>query len=283
MWRRTSTARGHRLDLSATQHRCHVGAGGHDDRDRSCQRLPTSRAAPGQAAAASYLFNLTRGMFENINERDTVTALTPSGQALAVDNTFDVFNAAAAKGIGFTDITSGENLNVLDGLDIPADAKAQDTTDVLNGFSVIVPNQSVVLNGVTTIAWAEINLATGEYIGVDADGGHEGALEFLALVGEGLELQIQVIKFFSPVVAFDVGQSSSVAYQLNVATGDQKAAAAALAIQKMQAKEGYESLIQTSETVSELLGDGRRRKNPTPLLRKYPILWTNCTKQSFRG
>ena len=134
--------------------------------------------APGQSVAALFLFNLTRGVFENLSERDTVAALSTTGQAPTVDNTYDVFVAAAAQNIPLVDVTEA-NLSILQNLDISADAKARITTDVQSGFGVVVPDQSVLLNGSPTIAWAEINLSTGEYIGVDADGGHEGAFEFL--------------------------------------------------------------------------------------------------------
>jgi len=208
--------------------------------------------APGQTLGAPFLFNLTRGMFENLIERNTVAALLPSGQTLAADNTYDVFNAATSQGIGFTDIT-GSNLGALDELSIPEDAKARITTDAQNGFVVIVPDQSVMLNGVPTIAWGEVDAATGEYIGVDANGGHEGALEFLALVGENLKLQVDVIKFFSPVAAFDSGAVLSVAYELNTAVGNQKAAAAQLKAQKQQVVDLYSSLVENAEFVSSFL------------------------------
>jgi uncharacterized membrane protein/transglutaminase-like putative cysteine protease len=208
--------------------------------------------APGQALAVPYLFNTTRGMLENLTERDVVAALAPAGQAPQVDNTFDVFQAAAAQGIGFTDIAQA-NLGALDALNLPADARARITADVMNGFGVIVPDQSVMLNGAPTIAWAEINLATGEYIGVDANGGHQGAFEFLALVGEGLEMQVQVIKFFSPVAGIDTGAVLSLAFQLSAGVGDRKEAAAELAGQKKEAEEQYKELLENSELVANLL------------------------------
>ncbi len=211
---------------------------------------PRVESAPGQAVAATFLFNLTRGMFENLIERDMVQVLVPSGETLSVDNTYDVFTAAAAQGIGFTYITSA-NLSSLDGLNIPTDSKARITTEALNGFVAIVPNQSVMLNGVPTIAWAEINLATGEYIGVDENGGNEGALEFLALVSEDLTLIANVTKFFSPVVGFDVGAVLSVSYELNVETGNQEAAKVALMNQKTEAQDEFAKALGFWENLAE--------------------------------
>ena len=69
-------------------------------------------AAPTEAAATTYAFNLTRGVFENLAERDTVAALSASQQTATVDNTYDVFTAAEAQGVGLVAITN-TNLSVL--------------------------------------------------------------------------------------------------------------------------------------------------------------------------
>ena len=179
---------------------------------------------PGESQVLPFFFNLTRGAFENTIEGNTIASLVPNGQSFAVENAYDVFVAAGAQGIGLTDVTSS-NLDALAALNIPADAKALITTEVGQGFGVIVPDSTVELNGTSTISWAEINLATGEYIGINEDGGHEGAFEFLGLVSEGLELEIKVVKYFAPVMAFDTGAVLSVAYELNAGTEGQDEAA----------------------------------------------------------
>ena len=207
--------------------------------------------SPGQSIVSPYFFNTTRGVLENLTERDTVAALSPAGQSSQVDNTYDVFNAAADQGIALIDVTPA-NLTDLDVLDLPADVKARITTDVMNGFGAIVPSHSVMLNGSPTIAWAEVNFATGEYIGVDSNGGHEGAFEFLALVGEGLELQAEVIGFFSPVAGFDAGAVLSVSYRLNVLTGDKNDAAAQLKEEVKEAKQTFKELLDTTEDLANL-------------------------------
>ena len=150
------------------------------------------------------------------------------------------------------DITSS-NLSALAALNIPADAKARISTEIAQGFGVIVPESTVDLNGTPTISWAEINLATGEYIGVNEDGGHEGAFEFVGLVAEGIELAIGVVKFFSPVMAFDTGAVISVAFELTVSNRSQPEAVARLAQQKEQAQELYKQLIENSEAVKLVL------------------------------
>ncbi|MBV9124023.1 MAG: hypothetical protein JO112_11750, partial [Planctomycetes bacterium] len=210
---------------------------------------------PGQSVAAPVLFNGTRGMFENLIERDLVAGLAQGGQAPSVDNTYDVFNAAVAQGIGLAMITP-DNLGVLDGLNLTPDAKARITADVQQGFGVIVPDQMVLLNGAPTIAWAEINLTTGEYIGVDANGGHQGAFEYLALVGEGLELQLMVIKFFSPVAGIDAGIILGFSYQLRRDLGDQVQAAKDLKDQKDKVEKLYKDLVDNGELAAMLLKEG---------------------------
>ncbi len=118
---------------------------------------------------------------------------------------------------------------------------------------MIVPESTVDLNGTPTISWAKINLATGEYIGVNEDGGNEGAFEFVGLVAEGIELTISVVKYFSPIMAFDTGAVLSVAYELTVSNRSQPEAAVRLAAQKEQAQELYKQLIENSEAVNLIL------------------------------
>ncbi len=201
-------------------------------------------APPGQAAQATFAFNFARGIFENLDERDSVAALSPNGQSAPVDNTYDVFTAAAAQGIGLITITSG-NLSQLQGLNIPADAKARIATDVANGFGVLVPDQSVLLNGSPTIAWADVNLSTGEYIGVDANGGHEGLIEFVTDVGFRFRLTEYTLEYFSGVAGFDVGGILAVSYELNVAAGvSRPLAELKLVIAATEATEEYKKAIE---------------------------------------
>ena len=140
---------------------------------------------PGLSIAGPYAFNITRGIFENLTERDTVAALSPSDQAPQIDNTYDVFNAAAVQGIGFTDITLA-NLANCDALNISGRCEGSDHDGCPKRLWRHRPRPERDAQRRPTVAWAEVNLATGEYIGVDANGGHQAAFEFLALVGEDL-------------------------------------------------------------------------------------------------
>ncbi len=88
--------------------------------------------APGVSQAEPFLFNMTRGTFENLIERNTIAAVSPGGQNSAIDNAYDVFLAAQAQGIGVIDITSS-NLAALSALNIPADAKALISSEIAQG------------------------------------------------------------------------------------------------------------------------------------------------------
>ena len=48
---------------------------------------------------------------------------------------------------------------------------------------MIVPSQSVLVNGAATVAWYEIDPTTGQTIGVTQDGGNQGLVEYAAVVG----------------------------------------------------------------------------------------------------
>jgi uncharacterized membrane protein len=198
---------------------------------------------PGQPALAALIFNTVRGLYNNITERNVAASLAPAGRAPQVDNTFDVFEAAAAQGTGFTAITGG-TIGALQGLAIPAEAKARITADVQNGFGVLVPNHTVTINGVATTAWLEVDQQTGESIGVTQDGGHQGAFEFLALSSENFEVQKALNENLGGILeGFFVGAVLRVKYELlNGITGDPALAREVIKEDKKQAEEFVEKL-----------------------------------------
>ncbi len=130
--------------------------------------------APGQATSAMMAFNSVHGLYDTIDERNTIAALYPAGSAPQINNTYDVFQAAAAAGIGQSLITQG-TLGVLDSLAISADAKARITAAVDQGMEVIVPDADVTINGTPTTAWWQYDPTTGDLIGVTEDGGHQAS------------------------------------------------------------------------------------------------------------
>jgi uncharacterized membrane protein len=208
---------------------------------------------PGQPALSAVFFNVVRGIYNNITERNVIAALTPDGQTQSVQNTFDVFQAAVAQGIGFTAITE-DSLADLQALNISAEAKARITADVQNGFNVMVPNQNVLIDGVLTIAWVEIDQNTGEFIGVTHDGGHEGLLEFFALGEENFEVQKALNEDLGGILqGFFVGSVLSLKFYFSWGiAGNGNAVARTLIKDKADAKEFVESLDK-SEIFDSLL------------------------------
>jgi uncharacterized repeat protein (TIGR01451 family) len=205
-------------------------------------------AVPGQPAMATTFFNTVRGIYNNITERNVIADLAPAGQSPQMQNTSDVFEAAAAQGIGFTEITS-DSLLQLDSLNISAEARARIATDVQNGYAVIVPTQNVLLNGVETISWAEIDTQTGEFIGVNQDGGHEGLFEFFALAEENFEVQKELAKDLGGILeGFFAGAVLGLKYQvLNGISGDPELASAILDQDKDDAEKFAKKLAESGE------------------------------------
>jgi uncharacterized repeat protein (TIGR01451 family) len=132
--------------------------------------------APGQNAMAHVVFNTVYGFAESFLEGQIMSAIaSASGTQNQAVSTFMIFQAAAAQNIGVVLITS-QNLPELDALSISADAKARITQVVSQGNNVLVPRQSVTVNGQTTIAWYQVDPSTGDTIGVTEDGGHASSI-----------------------------------------------------------------------------------------------------------
>jgi uncharacterized repeat protein (TIGR01451 family) len=129
-------------------------------------------SSPGQATSNAIAFDALRGVAESLVEQQVPAALLPASQPqLQSVSAVDVFRAALAQGIGLVLVTTA-NLSILGSMDISPDAKALITTAVDAGDAVIVPAQSVSLDGSSTTAWYQVNPATGETIGVTQDGEH---------------------------------------------------------------------------------------------------------------
>src|SRR5205823_2017603 len=83
-------------------------------------------------------------------------------------------------GISLLTINSS-NLSLLATLNLPLDAVARITAAVHSGLTVLVPSQTVDMNGVQKIAWLEFNSTTGEMIAVGEDGTHQGIALYTAI------------------------------------------------------------------------------------------------------
>ncbi len=138
---------------------------------------------PGQNPIASQSFQIARGIMEGAME-DEITGIpvTPTG-AVPVSTT-SVFQAAAAQGIAITTFAPSD-IQSLDLTDFSPEAKARISQALAAGDTVMVPAQNVTLNGLPTIAWYEINPTTGQTVAVTSDGGHQGILEWTAIITLG--------------------------------------------------------------------------------------------------
>jgi hypothetical protein len=70
-------------------------------------------------------------------------------------------------------VIGANNLSLLQGLNLPADAVARITTNVQNGLIADVPTQALTINGTQTTAWLNLNPNTGEIIAESEDGGNQ--------------------------------------------------------------------------------------------------------------
>jgi uncharacterized repeat protein (TIGR01451 family) len=145
-----------------------------DLRNESIEALP----APGQALSAAESLLYVRGTLESALEAQLVPGAPPTdGVAVAGGiSAASVVQAAMAQNIRLISIAPGK-VAAVDGLSISADAKARIAAAVGAGFAVIVPVSDVVVSGTSTIAWFQVDPATGETIGVTADGANGGLVE----------------------------------------------------------------------------------------------------------
>jgi hypothetical protein len=125
-------------------------------------------AFPGQSATAAMGFQAIRGVSESHAERDAIAAVSGPTPIVGVP---DVILAAQAQGIPLV-LLKPSDLGELDALDILADPKARIAMTLAAGNLVVVPVGPVTIQGTKTTAWYEIRPATGEVIGVTADGLH---------------------------------------------------------------------------------------------------------------
>jgi hypothetical protein len=138
-------------------------------------------AYPGQYAGAVIIYNLVRGTMDSALESLVLPPSSAANGSFTPVNAFNIFQAASAQGVSLAFITSA-NLTELDALNISAEAKARISSAVGTGQTVLVPRQSVTVNGVQTVGWFETDPNTGETIGVTEDGGHQGSQEYGAIL-----------------------------------------------------------------------------------------------------
>jgi transglutaminase-like putative cysteine protease/uncharacterized membrane protein len=129
--------------------------------------------APGENAAEGIAFNMVRGPMDTGIETSVNSA--PSDlQGISLTTGISaqtIFAAAQAQGISTT-ILLPSDIAILDTLNLSADAKALITVTLARGDIVVVPSESVQIDGQARSAWYEIDPSTGETIGVLDNGDH---------------------------------------------------------------------------------------------------------------
>jgi len=132
-------------------------------------------AYPGQAQGAEQVYRMTRGVCDTFLESSVGQALTGERPASAAN----VLQAAQMQGIPMVYVDKSR-LNVLARMEIPTQAKAFILDAMQKGYGVLVPERMVAWAGGQTIAWWQLDLETGEMVGVGQDGTHQFLVQFTA-------------------------------------------------------------------------------------------------------
>ncbi len=155
-----------------------------------------SYAAPDQDAAVSASNQAIRGLVDSTVEDQVLGDLASPGSGTASGSLEIFIQAVQTPGVIILPIDSSD-LNVLDGLDLSAEAKARITQDALQGNLDLVPSQMILVNGSETIAWLNDDESTGTLIAVSEDGSHDAFVDDAAVqaaqaeTNEFVELGIQ--------------------------------------------------------------------------------------------
>jgi transglutaminase-like putative cysteine protease len=134
-------------------------------------------AYPGQGEPATAGFNLFKGINESWLEGEVIAA--PGGGTVLT--TAQVMIAAAQQGIDFVFLDAAA-LDLLATLDLTNEAKARITAAVQGGKIVSIPTAAPLIDGAPAIGWWEIDPASGETIGVMANGLHNAFTEYFAML-----------------------------------------------------------------------------------------------------
>jgi hypothetical protein len=132
-------------------------------------------AYPGQAKGAESTYRLTRGFNEAFLEQAVGERLTGQTSKSAAS----VLQSANAQGVPLVYVDA-EHLELLAQVEISTQAKARIMDAAMSGYGVFVPERMVTLNGESAIAWWQLDLKTGEVMGVGEDGTHQFLVIFTA-------------------------------------------------------------------------------------------------------
>jgi hypothetical protein len=147
-------------------------------------------AYPGQAQGAERIYRMTRGVCNTFLESAVGEELTGERSKSAAN----VLQAAQAQGIKLAYVDA-DRLDVLNEVAIPTQARAFILDTVLRGYAVLVPERMVEWHGEQAIAWWQLDLETGEMVGVGEDGTHCFLIVFA----------VSMISFFVPMILLLLG------------------------------------------------------------------------------
>jgi len=160
-------------------------------------------ARPSQNVAVQPVFQFTRGVRENIIETGIIERQAARvGITTPIASTSNIFAAAAEQHIPLL-FLGLDNLSELDGLNVSAEAKARLTQTVNDGFAVLMPAQPVDFGGRLTTAWYQIDLVTGESIGVTENGLHFAIAEWganMTIIGVEIGILQSILVVFLNVL-----------------------------------------------------------------------------------
>jgi hypothetical protein len=136
-------------------------------------------AYPGQAEGTERVYRMTRSVCDTFLESAVGEALLGAGTRPdgtrntqhAIRSAANVLQAAQAQSIPLTYVDQSR-LDVLARLEISTQAKAFVMDAVQKGYGVLVPERMVDWNGGQAVAWWQLDLETGEMVGVGEDGTH---------------------------------------------------------------------------------------------------------------
>ncbi|QEF97962.1 Ubp3 associated protein Bre5 [Stieleria maiorica] len=152
------------------------------DLNRNDMRVVVS---PGQAVASKIGFQMHRGFVDS--EVEAVVLGTSAGSEFNVTSADTIIQAAVAEGATLVVIGPGDETR-LETLDISADVKARILRAITDDKLAVVPDRAIDIAGNAQVAWYEIDLETGDTIGVLADGSHGAISERVAALWVGFAL-----------------------------------------------------------------------------------------------
>lgn len=150
-------------------------------------------AYPGQARGAERVYRTTRGVNDTFIESLVGDELTGQHSASAAN----ILQAAPAQGVPLVYVDAAR-LDVLNRIEISTQAKAYILDAVQRGYGIFVPERMIQWGDGQTIAWWQLNLETGEMIGVGENGTHQ----WLVILTGSLRFLVHMIHLFFMIVEF---------------------------------------------------------------------------------